>query len=207
MDDFQFTSRTYITARGRELRDEPGLEDSDRSTIWHLNISGLWDKIDNLKTAITNSPERPDVIGLCETHLKAKRDLPPDIRGYNYFYNSHCSASAGTAIYYKASLPAAEIQLDVPAEIRHRYTAAKIGDTVVVEAYAVVDSSSERDREEFFAGLIAVIHKTRCEYPQTPLILIGDHNGHIRGWHSETTNNNGRMIEHVAKRYNLEIVS
>ena len=62
-------------------------------------------------------------------------------------------------------MPAAELKLDVPEEIRHRYTAAKIGDTVVVEAYAVVDSSSEREREEFFAGLIAVIHQTRCEYP------------------------------------------
>ena len=78
---------------------------------------------------------------------------------------------------------------------------------VVIEAYAVVDSASDIAREQFFAGLIEAIHQTRQEYPQTPLVLIGDLNGHIKGWYSETTNSNGRMIEHLANRYNLEIVS
>ena len=71
---------------------------------------------------------------------------------------------------------------------------------VIIEAYAVVDSSSDIAREQFFAGLIEAIHQTRQEYPQTPLVLIGDLNGHIKGWYSETTNNNGRMIEHLANR-------
>ena len=173
-----------------------------------MNIAGLWNKLDKLKTAIYNTPEKPDVIGLCETHLaKGEKGLPPDIKGYNFFYNNYTSASAGTAIYYRSHMQAAEINVKVPSEIRHRYTAARIGDTVIIEAYAVVDSTNDGEREKFFAGLMNVLQQTEAEYPQTPRILIGDLNGHIRGWYSDTTNKIGKMIEHLAKCNNLEIVS
>ena len=104
-------------------------------------------------------------------------------------------------------MQATEIRLKVPTEIRHRYTAARIGDTVIVEAYAVVDSTNEREREQFFAALTNVMQQTKAEHPHTPTILIGDLNGHIRGWYSDKTNKNGKMIEHLARCNNLEIVS
>ena len=77
----------------------------------------------------------------------------------------------------------------------------------VLEAYAVVNSSNERQREEFFAGMISAIQQIKQRYPRLPFVLVGDLNGHIRGWFSEETNDNGKLIEHVAKRYGLEIVS
>ena len=111
LDNYGFIPRTYLTARGREPVDEETLPNNDRVTIWHLNVSGLWSKIDRLTTAIHNTPEKPDVIGLCETHLAKHPEtgMPPDIRGYNCFYNNCSSASAGTALYYNAKLPAEEI--------------------------------------------------------------------------------------------------
>ena len=51
------------------------------------------------------------------------------------------------------------------------------------------------------------IQQIKQKYPNAPFILIGDLNGHIKGWFSEDTNENGKMIEHVARRYGLEIVS
>ena len=77
----------------------------------------------------------------------------------------------------------------------------------VLEAYAVVNSSKEQERDEFFAGLINAIDQIKQEYPRLPFVLIEDLNGHIRGWFSENTNENGKMTEHVARRYGLEIVS
>ena len=32
-------------------------------------------------------------------------------------------------------------------------------------------------------------------------------NAHIRGWYTETTNANGKMVEHILRRYALDIVS
>ena len=55
--------------------------------------------------------------------------------------------------------------------------------------------------------MISAICQIKHRYPKLPFVLIGDLNGHIRGWFSEETNENGKMIEHVAKRYGLEIVS
>ena len=149
------------------------------------------------------------MIGLCETHLAKHPEagIPPDIRGYNCFYNNCSSASAGTALYYNAKLPAEEIQLQCQDNIRHRFTAAKIGEMTVLETYAVVNSANEQQREEYFAGLINAIQQIKQKYPRLPFVLIGDLNGHIRGWFSEETNENGKLIEHVAKRYGLEIVS
>ena len=77
----------------------------------------------------------------------------------------------------------------------------------ILEAYKVVNSSNEQQREEFFTGLINAIQQIKQKYPQLPFVLIGDLNGHIRGWFSEETNENGKLIEHVAKRYGLEIVN
>ena len=66
---------------------------TDRFTIWHLNIAGLKDKIDRLRTIIHNAPEKPNIIGICETHLHVKQEygLPPDIRGYHFYHNNHNS--------------------------------------------------------------------------------------------------------------------
>ena len=64
LDNYGFTSRTYLTARGREPVDEETMPNNDRVSIWHLNITGLWQKLDRLTTAIHNTPEKPDVIGL-----------------------------------------------------------------------------------------------------------------------------------------------
>ena len=41
--------------------------------------------------------------------------------------------------------------------MRHHFTAAKIGEMMILEAYAVVNSSKEQERDEFFAGLINAI--------------------------------------------------
>ena len=84
--------------------------------------------------------------------------LPPDIRGYNCFSNNLSAASSGTALYYNAKLQAKEIKIDCRENIRHRFTAAKIGDMTILETYAVVNSATEQEREEFFAGLINAIH-------------------------------------------------
>ena len=65
LDNYGFTSRTYLTTRGREPVDEETIPlNNDRVTTWHLNITGLWQKLDRLTTAIHNTPEKPDVIGL-----------------------------------------------------------------------------------------------------------------------------------------------
>ena len=71
----------------------------------------------------------------------------------------------------------------------------------------MVNSSDEKSREEFYAGLLNAIQQIKQRYPNAPFILIGDLNGHIKGWFSEATNANGKMIEHAARRYGLEIVS
>ena len=112
LDNYGFVPRTYLTATGRRtVESEP--PSNDRFTVWHLNISGLWNKLDRLKMAIYNTPEKPDVIGLCETHLSnSVNGIPPDIRGYNCFHNNCTSQSAGTAIYYNARLPAEEIEIE-----------------------------------------------------------------------------------------------
>ena len=59
---------------------------TDKSTrpgaiIWHLNIGGLWRKIDYLKHTISASTHIPDIIALCEIHIK-EGAYPPTIPGY-----------------------------------------------------------------------------------------------------------------------------
>ena len=63
LENYGFTNRTYTSTRGITSNIEVTTE-NDRMTVWHLNIAGLWDKLERLKTIIYNSPEKPDIIGL-----------------------------------------------------------------------------------------------------------------------------------------------
>ena len=76
---------------------------------WHLNIAGLWAKIEYLKHAISSSIHIPDVITICETHIKEGGTLP-HIPGYKHFSNNHTGGSSGTAIYYRMHLKAEQLQ-------------------------------------------------------------------------------------------------
>lgn len=52
--------------------------------VWHLNIRGLWGKIEYIKHAISSTTHIPDIIALCETHIQ-ENGHPPALPGYKYF--------------------------------------------------------------------------------------------------------------------------
>ena len=82
---------------------------------------------------------------------------PPTIQGYSSIHHPGTNKSSGTAIYYKNSLRAEEITANAQDPHHHRVVAAKLGDVIVIEAYAPVSSATEEKRESFFAFLITVI--------------------------------------------------
>ena len=79
LDEHGFTVKTYKSIDGRRPVQRDNY--SDRLSIWHLNIGGLQNKQDRLRTIIQNAAEKPDIIGICETHLPqhAETGTPPDL--------------------------------------------------------------------------------------------------------------------------------
>ena len=98
LDEHGFTTKSYKSIDGRRPIERQTF--ADRLTVWHLNIGGLKNDthIDKLRTIIHNSAEKPDIIGISETHLPQHEEygLPPDISGYNAYHNNHQSDSGGT---------------------------------------------------------------------------------------------------------------
>ena len=73
--------------------------------IWHLNIGGLWSKIEYIKHAISSSTHIPDIIAICETKVQ-ENGQPPSLPEYKHFYNNFTKGSSGTAIYYRMYMKA-----------------------------------------------------------------------------------------------------
>ena len=96
LDEHGFTTKYYKSIEGR--RPVENTTHADTFTAWHLNIRGLKSHIDRLRTILHNAVVKPDVIGISETHLPthAYMGIPPDIRGYNAYYNNHAGDSGGT---------------------------------------------------------------------------------------------------------------
>ena len=96
-------SNKLLQARlNTDKADRPG------TIIWHLNVRGLWHKIDYIKHAISSSTHIPDIIALCETHVRENGQLPT-IPGYKYFCNNFTGGSSGTAIYYRLHMKAEQL--------------------------------------------------------------------------------------------------
>ena len=90
LDEHGFTLKTFKSIDGRRPIERQTF--ADRLTIWHLNIGRLKeDHTDRLRTIIHNAAERPDIIGISESHLPKHEELglPPDIKGYNVYHNNH----------------------------------------------------------------------------------------------------------------------
>ena len=51
----------------------------------------------------------PDIIALCETHIKIGKNLPA-IPGYKSISNNYSSDSAGTAIYIRIGMKAEQLE-------------------------------------------------------------------------------------------------
>ena len=97
LDELGFTCKTYKSINGRKPIETRSLERNQRFTVWHLNIAGLKAKVDRLRTILHNSPDKPNIIGICETHLPPHPEygIPPDIRGYTFFHNNDKSDQGG----------------------------------------------------------------------------------------------------------------
>ena len=74
LDELGFTCKTYKSINGRRPVEQQSAQTRDVFTVWHLNIAGLKSKIDRLRTILHNSPDKPDIIGICETHLSRFAD-------------------------------------------------------------------------------------------------------------------------------------
>ena len=176
--------------------------------IWHLNIGGLWKKLPYLKHTICASTHIPDIIALCETHIKQKSQ-PPTIPGYKVFHNNYSGGSSGTAIYYRLHLKATQLEHPGNAnkEMRARTTMAKINNTWYGEFYAPVESENAEPRENFYAYAEEGIAAMRGEDNNIPMILIGDFNGHIKDHYSMNTNQNGQLLLNAVVNQSLELIN
>ena len=92
--------------------------------MWHLNIWGLRTKWDLLRTFIHNAVQKPDIIGIWESHLPPHEEygIPPDIKGFNAYYNNLAGDAGGTWIYIKNYIRAEEITVQTTRELQHRIT-------------------------------------------------------------------------------------
>ena len=167
LEEFGFTTKQYKSIDGRRPAEQTSQLNSNRFTIWHLNIAGLRSKIDRLRTIIHNAPEKPSIIGICETHLPKHPEygLFPDIRGYHFYYNNQNSEQGGTCIYVRNNLNASEINFNTTNEQKHRITIIETQDNIVAEVYAPVNTALLSVREDFYTTLAATLLDAQKKHP------------------------------------------
>ena len=132
--------------------------------------------------------------------------MPPDIRGYHFYYNNQTSEKGGTCIYIKNTINAKEIQVETTKDQRHRMTLLETNENIVVEAYAPVNTSLIHIREEFYTALAAAVMNAQERSPNKQIIAMGDFNAHLIGWLSEKTDQSGKLLEHFASQCGLQII-
>ena len=58
--------------------------------------------------------------------------------------------------------------------------------------------------DDFYEYLNA--HATDAEVKGYPMLIMGDFNGHLQGWYSDSTNSNGQALLDFADFWKLEIL-
>ena len=86
-------------------------------------------------------------------------------------------------------------------ETDSRITAHLYNNMYVIEAYAPCEGENTDD---FYDHLNT--HLVDANMKKTPIILLGDFNGHIEGWASTKTNKNGHTLLDFARYWRLQIL-
>jgi exonuclease III len=166
----------------------------------HLNICGLWNKIEELKHLLNK--HKISIIGLAETHL-GPNDEPPVINGYRWHGSNGTRHGKGVGIYSKEKLH--DTTSIVTYEKEGRIAAIKCQGLAIIETYAPVDCSKRETKENYYRNLTACLAEIITT--SNNVILMGDFNAHIKDFASNETNNSGVMLQNIVKTANMNLIN
>ena len=149
--------------------------------IWSTNIRGLQSNYDSLRHVLEVSPDKPQLMFLCETLIQPKSvgsgAFP--ISGFTCIRRDRSTGfGGGLAVYHHDDIAVSIIKSSRRLEIMWIHARIHPHDLIFGLCYHPPSASSQ----PFFDELDADLEILRGRYPRAKFQIIGDLNMHNRAW-------------------------